>query len=70
MRRLLAACLLLLLMGCSDKAKDLYDTAQLEEKQNNHPHASKLYRQIVEEYPGSPYANPAKTRLAELDKAR
>jgi TolA-binding protein len=70
MRRLLAACLLLLLMSCSDKAKDLYDTAQLEEKQNNQPHATKLYRQIVEEYPGSPYANPAKTRLAELDKAR
>ena len=57
MRRFLAACLLLLLAGCGDKAKDLYDTAQLEEKQNNQPHATKLYRQIVEEYPDSPYAN-------------
>jgi hypothetical protein len=55
--RFLAACLLLLLVGCGDKAKDLYDTAQLEEKQNNKPHATKLYRQIVEEYPGSSYAN-------------
>ena len=53
-----------------DKAKDLYDTAQLEEKQNNKPHATKLYRQIVEEYPSSTYANQAKTRLAELEKAR
>jgi outer membrane protein assembly factor BamD (BamD/ComL family) len=70
MRRFLAACLLLLLMGCGDKAKDLYDTAQLEEKQNNRPHATKLYRQIVEQHPDSPYANQAKTRLAELEKSR
>lgn len=63
MRRFLAACLLLLLFGCGDKGKDLYDTTQLEEKQFNKPHATKLYRQIVEEYPDSPYANQAKTRL-------
>ena len=69
MRRFLAACLLLLLVGCGDKARDLYDTAQLEEKQNNRPHATKLYRQILEEHPNSPYANQAKTRLAELEKA-
>ena len=70
MGRFLAAWLLLLLLGCGDKAKELYDTAQLEEKQNNRPHATKLYRQIVEEYPDSPYAAQAKTRLAELEKAR
>jgi outer membrane protein assembly factor BamD (BamD/ComL family) len=70
MRRFLAGCLLLLLVGCADKAKDLYDTAQLEEKQFNKPHATKLYRQIVAEYPDSPYANQAKARLAELEKAQ
>lgn len=70
MRRFLAVYLLLLLVGCGDNAKDLYDTAQLEEKQNNKPHAAKLYRRIVEEYPKSPYVNQAKTRLAELEKAR
>ena len=32
MRRFLSACLLLLLVGCGDKAKDLYDTAQLEDE--------------------------------------
>ena len=70
MRRFLIASLLVLVVGCGDKAKDLYDTAQLEEKQNNKPHATKLYRQIIEDYPDSPYANQAKTRLAELEKAR
>jgi hypothetical protein len=54
----------------SFKAKDLCDTAQLEEKQFNKPHATKPYRQIVEEYSDSPYANQAKARLAELEKAQ
>jgi outer membrane protein assembly factor BamD (BamD/ComL family) len=70
MRRFLLVCLLPLLVGCGDKAKELYDTAQLEEKQNNKPHTTKLYRQIVEEYPNSPYASQARTRLAELEKTR
>jgi hypothetical protein len=60
MRTFLAGCLILLILGCGDKAKDLYDTAQLEEKQNNKPHATKLYRQIVEEYPDSPFSGAMK----------
>ena len=70
MRGIFAGCLFLLLVGCGDKAKDLYDTAQFEEKQFNKPHATQLYRQIIEEFPNSPYANQAKSRLAELEKAR
>jgi hypothetical protein len=69
MRRFLAGCLLLLLVGCGDKAKDLYDTAQLEEKQFNKPHATKLYRQIVEEYPDSPYANRAKGSFGRVGES-
>jgi len=57
-------------VGCCDKVKNLYDTAQLEEKQSNKPHTTKLYQQMVEEYPNSPYANQVKTRLAELEKTR
>ena len=57
-----------LLAGCGDKAKDLYETAQLKEKQFNKPHATGLYRQIVEESPNSPYVRQAKNRLAELEK--
>ena len=60
--RFVTACLLLLLAGYGDKAKDFYNPAQLEEKQFNKPHATKLYWQIVEEYPNSPYANQAKIR--------
>ena len=70
MRRFLAACLLLLLTGCGDKANDLYDTAQLEEKQNNKPHGYETLPADRRRNPDSPYANQAKTRLAELEKAR
>lgn len=69
MRRLsLIACVMALLAGCGDKAKEIYETAQFEEKQSNKPHATKLYRQLVEQYPNSPYVNQAKARLAELEK--
>ena len=66
MRRLFLACRpVTLFTGCGDKAKDLYATAPLEEKQFNKPQATELYRQIVEQYPNSPYASQANNRLVE-----
>jgi TolA-binding protein len=67
-RLLLVLCLALVLAGCGDRAKELYETAQFEEKQTNAEHAGKLYREIIEKYPDSPYAAQAKARLAELEQ--
>ena len=47
-----------------------HDTAQGGGEAEQQAARYKLYRQIVEEYPDSPYANQAKTRLTELEKAR
>ncbi|UFS70364.1 hypothetical protein LPW11_21160 [Geomonas sp. RF6] len=69
MKRLLLSLfmVLALLGGCSsDKSKELFDTAQFEEKQNNREHARKLYQEIVEKYPDSPLAKQAQERLAAL----
>jgi len=62
---LLALCLAA--AGCSsDKGKELFETAQFEEKQNNREHATKLYEEIVKKYPDSPLAAKAKERLQAL----
>ena len=66
-RLLLLICLALALAGCGDRAKELYETGQLEEKQTNTQHAVELYREIVERFPDSPYAAEAKARLATLE---
>ncbi len=67
MRTLLSAfCLALLLLGCSDRAKELYETAQFEERQFNAEHAGKLYQEILSKYPDSPYAAQARERLEAL----
>lgn len=55
--------------GCAgDKAKELMDTAMLEEKQHNKEHASKLYQEIIQKYPNSQYAKDAQKRLEALKK--
>lgn len=55
------------LSGCSgNKAAELYETAQFEEKQNNQEHAGKLYEEIVKKYPESEYAKKAGQRLVSI----
>jgi len=57
----------LLTNGCAaDKSKELYETAQLEEKQSNPEHAKKLYEEIMAKYPNSPVAKQAQERLNVL----
>ena len=73
MRKYLAAaffCGLALLAGCSGGAgKDLFETAQFEEKQHNREHAIQLYEEVVRKYPGSDYATKAAAKLSEMKKA-
>jgi len=53
--------------GCSGSTpEDLFDTAKLEELQDNHEHARELYQQIIEKYPESEYAKQSKERLTKM----
>jgi hypothetical protein len=67
---LLVGLLVLMLAACGDRAKDLYETAQFEEQQFNRAQATKLYREVVEKYPASPYAEPARQRLSDLQESQ
>lgn len=54
--------------GCSgDKAKELLETAQFEERQMNVPHAKQLYEEVIRLYPSSREAETARERLAKLN---
>ncbi|MBF0338098.1 MAG: outer membrane protein assembly factor BamD [Nitrospirae bacterium] len=66
---LLAVVIVLLLPGCAGKKdRELFETAQFEEKQNNREHARQLYEEIVTKYPDSEYATKAKERLSDIKK--
>jgi len=72
-RLMLAAAVLsaLLATACGDNGgKDLFETAQFEEKQNNVPHAKELYQDILTKYPQSEYARKAEARLQQLNEAK
>jgi TolA-binding protein len=59
--------LALVVSGCSgDKAKELLETAELEERQMNVPHAKQLYEDVIRLYPSSREAQTARERLAKL----
>jgi TolA-binding protein len=65
-----AATLLLSLavLGCSgDQAKELLETAELEERQMNVPHAKQLYEEVIRLYPSTREAETARERLAKLN---
>lgn len=66
-------CMLALLISfaCSgDKAKELLETAEFEERQRNLPHAKQLYNEIIHTYPGSKEAATARARLDQLEAPR
>jgi TolA-binding protein len=60
--------LLLLVGGCTgEKAKEMLETAELEERQMNLPHAKQLYEEVIRLYPSSEEAQTARERLAKLN---
>ncbi len=70
-RLILCAFCCMLLLGCSgDKAKELLETAQFEERQMNLPHAKQLYEDVIRLYPTSQEATTAQARLATLKQSQ
>lgn len=68
-RSLLCAFLLLSLLACTgDKAKEMLETAEFEERQMNLPHAKQLYEDVIRLYPASNEADIARARLAALNR--
>jgi TolA-binding protein len=66
-----AAVFCVVLVACGgDKPKELLETAEFEERQQNVAHAKQLYEDLVRLYPSSPQAEFARTRLDKLNKAQ
>jgi len=74
MKHVSLACLFVIalaLSGCTGEgAKELYETAQFEERQNNEAHAKQLYEAIIKDFPNSEYAKKAGERLAQLSQSK
>jgi len=69
-RLMLCALCCILLLSCSgDKARELLETAEFEERQMNLPHAKQLYEDVIRLYPTSKEAATARTRLTALKQA-
>ena len=65
----LSLCLFMLgMVGCGEDPKQMFETAQFEELQNNHSHARELYERIIHADPDSALAKKAKERLTALQK--
>jgi len=74
MKHVILTCLFVIglgLWGCTgDSAKEMFETAQFEEQQNNQAHAKQLYEVIIKDYPNSEYAKEASERLDELSQSK
>jgi hypothetical protein len=69
-RLMLSALCCVFLLSCSgDKAKELLETAEFEERQMNLPHAKQLYEDVIHLYPTSKEAEKAQARLSALKQA-
>ncbi|MBF0121398.1 MAG: hypothetical protein HQK79_21415 [Desulfobacterales bacterium] len=61
----------LTIFACTgNNAKELFDTAKLEEIQNNKEQAQKLYEEIIKKYSDSEYAKNAQERLRGLNEKK
>ena len=63
---ILCACVLAVPACGGDKPNELLQTAELEERQMNLPHARQLYEDVIRLYPTSTEAETARARLASL----
>lgn len=64
---LLSVVAVLVVGGCSgDNGKQLFETAQFEEKQHNLEHAKQLYDELAKKYPQSEFGQKAAERLKTL----
>ncbi|KIH76688.1 hypothetical protein SAMN05660860_01417 [Geoalkalibacter ferrihydriticus] len=66
-RWIVLAFFVLFLTACSDRAGEMYETAQFEELQRNIPRALTIYQDIVDQHPDSPHAEKARERIAALE---
>lgn len=59
----------LFMWGCSSgmNADELFETASLEEKQDNIDHALELYRELLKKYPDSIYSRRTLRRIKALE---
>jgi hypothetical protein len=61
----------LAISNCSgNNAEELFETAKLEELQDNREHAKRLYEDVIRAYPDSRYATEAQARLSALEQGR
>jgi len=53
--------------SADERAHELYSIAELEEEQRNLEHATQLYKELIDKYPHTPWADQAAARLHEIE---